>query len=208
MVANIVSLNSIDVSQDFNVVDSMDKIIHGLPTLIVGYNLVDKAYPDFDILDICVTENIYWTFKKTEKRDKFTEDLDWFITKVYNDLVKDINYVFVDPIQFRPHTIIKIIRKIYNIKNIITYINDDMVYIYGEKLIFGVDLRLLRFIGVDTDKLINKLKQKSADFLMGKEILIEYKKTVETLGNKARYIPYLFSIRNGENNTTSLVYIP
>jgi len=208
MVANIVSLNSIDVSQDFNVVDSMDKIIHGLPTLIVGYNLVDKAYPDFDILDICVTENIYWTFKKTEKRDKFTEDLDWFITKVYNDLVKDINYVFVDPIQFRPHTIIKIIRKIYNIKNIITYINDDMVYIYGEKLIFGVDLRLLRFIGVDTDKLINKLKEKSADFLIDKEILIEYKKTVETLDNKARYIPYLFSIRNGENNTTSLVYIP
>lgn len=208
MVANIVSVNSIDVSQDFNVVDSMDKIIHGLPTLIVGYNLVDKAYPDFDILDICVTENIYWTFKKTEKRDKFTEDLDWFITKVYNDLVKDINYVFVDPIQFRPQTIIKIIRKIYNIKNIITYVNDNMVYIYGEKLIFGVDLRLLRFMGVDTNKLLNKLKEKSADFLIDKEILIEYKKTVETLDNKARYIPYLFSIRNGENNTTSLVHIP
>mgnify|MGYP003345070021 CR=1 FL=1 len=43
-------------------------------------------YPDFNILDRCLNTDIYWTFKKTEKRDKFEEDLNWFISKVYKDL--------------------------------------------------------------------------------------------------------------------------
>lgn len=207
MVANIVSKNSVDVSQDFNVVDSIDKIILGIPTLIVGFDLTESLYPDFDILDICVKDDIYWTFKKIEKRDKFNEDLDWFITKVYSDLIKDVNYLFVDPILLKPKTLIKIVRKIYSIENLTTYVYNDMLYIYGDKIVFGVDLKLFKFIGFDIKKLKDKIIHISSDFLDDDDdILIEYKNIVETLGNSVRYIPYLFTIRNGQKNTTSIFH--
>jgi archaellum component FlaC len=207
-IANIVSNNKIDVSEEFNVVQSMDEIIHGLPTLIVGYDYVNKHYPDFDIMEIRIEPNLYWTFKRTEKRDKFHEDLSWFIRKVYGDLTKEIIYIFVDPLQYRSRTLWKIIRKIYSLKKIITYVHGDMVYLYGEKYLFGVDLKLLSYIGLNSDKILNKIKSMSVVFLGADDILIEYKNTVEELGNKVRYIPYLFSIKNEQNDTTSIIHIP
>jgi len=208
MVGNIVSVNNIDVSDDFNVVSSMDDIIHGLPTLIVGYDIINKLYPDFDILDIKVGTDLYWTFKRIENRDKFNEDLDWFITKVYDDLVKGISYLFIDPILLKKESLIKIIRKIHSLKNIISYLHKDMIYLYGDKIVFGIDLRLLRFLGMDVEKLKSKITLISTDFLEDDEIFIEYKNIVETLGDKVRYIPYLYSIRNEQNDTTSLIHLP
>lgn len=207
-VANIVSTNKINVSDEFNVVDSMDKIIHGIPTLIVGIDTVVKHYPDFNILDICIEPDLYWTFKRTEKRDKFEEDLNWFIRKVFSNLMNDIIYIFVDPIQHKPKTLIKIVRKIASLKDPVTYVHGDMIYIYGERMIFGIDLKLFRYMHVDTDKIKNKIKYISHDFLDDNKILIEYKKDVEALGNKVRYIPYLFTIRHGQNDTSSLIHIP
>jgi hypothetical protein len=207
MIANIVSKNSINVSQDFNVVESMDNIINGLPTLIVGVDLTESLYPDFDILDRCIEENMYWTFKKTEKRDNFNQDLDWFITKVYTDLIKKINYVFIDLIQYRKQTLIKIVRKIYSLENIVTFIHNEMLYLYSDNIIFGLDLKLAKYMGMNVVKLKDKIKRISTDFLGDEEILIEYKNIVDILNGKIRIIPYLYSIRNGQNNITSIIYL-
>jgi len=208
MIANIVSKNSVSVSHDFNVVDSMDKIIHGLPTLIIGIDLTESLYPDFNVLDICVEDNVYWTFKKTEKRDNYNNDLNWFITKVYSDLLNETSYVFIDLIQYKKQTLIKIIRKIHNLKNIVTFVHNNMVYLYGEKIIFGLDLKLVKYMGMDVTKIKHKIKNISNDFLNSKEILIEYKDIVDTLNGKIRIIPYLYSIRNEQNNITSFFHIP
>ena len=207
-VANIVSSNNINVSEEFNVVKSMDEIIHGLPTLIIGFDYVNKHYPDFNILDIELEPNLYWTVKKTERRDKHAEDLTWFINKVYNDLTKDIKYIFVDPLQYNSKSLWKIIRKIYSIKNLVTFVNGDMIYIYGDKFIFGVDLKLMSYIGIKKDKIKNKIKSKSPVFLEENDILIVYKNYIEELGYQIKYLPYLYSIRNEQNNIISNFYIP
>jgi hypothetical protein len=83
-----------------------------------------------------------------------------------------------------------------------------MAYIYGEKYIFGVDLRLLEYVGFKKDKVKRIIKSKSSVFLDQNEILIEYKKYVEDLGLKVRYLPYLFSIKNEQNNITSNIHLP
>ena len=206
-VANIVSSNNINVSEEFNVVKSMDEIIHGLPTLIVGFDYVNKNYPDFNILDIELEPNLYWTVKKTERRDKHAEDLTWFINKVYNDLTKDIKYIFVDPLQYNSKSLWKIIKKIYSIKDLVTFVNGDMLYIYGDKFIFGVDLKLMSYIGIKKDKIKNKIKSKSSVFLEENDILIEYKNYIEELGYQIKFLPYLYSIRNEQNNIISNLYI-
>ena len=207
-IANIVSRQNVNISQEFNVVDSMDNIIHGLPTLILGFDYVNKHYPEFDVMERKLSDNLYWTVKRTEKRDKYEEDLSWFITKVLTDLISEISYVFVDPIQYNPKTIKKIVKKFYSFENKITYQNGQMLYIYADKIIFGVDLKLLKYIGLDFIKIKEKIIKKSSVFLTNDKILIEYKKTVTELDNQVRYIPYLFSIKNEQNNTTSVIHIP
>ena len=116
-IANIVSSSNVNVSEFFNVVKTMDEIEHGLPTLIIDYDYVVKHYPDFDITNMLLEPNIYWTLKKNQSRDKHTEDLNIFINKVYEDLFKQITYFFVDVIQYQRKSIIKTIRKINSIKN-------------------------------------------------------------------------------------------
>lgn len=195
-IANIVSTNQINVSQDFNVVESMDQIIHGLPTLIIGFDVTDKLFPNYDVGKTKVADNIYWTTKRTENRDKNNIEIEWFKYFVYHELIKDINYLFADPIQYRKKSLFKILRKIYTTKNKITYQHDDMLYIYGDGFIFGVDLKLLKYIGLDVVKIKDKIIKASSVFLRDTDIFIEYKNIIEDLENQVRFLPYLYSIRN------------
>lgn len=194
--ANIVTKTQINVSQDFNVVESMDEIIHGLPTLIIGFDLTDKLFPNYDVGEIKVTDNIYWTTKRTENRDKHNFEFEWFKYFVYHELVKDINYVFVDPIQYKKKSLVKILRKIYNLKNKITYQHKNMLYIYGDKFVFGVDLKLLKYMGLNIDKIKDKIIKLSSVFLRYDDIFIEYKNIIEDLENQVRFLPFLYSVRN------------
>ena len=207
-IANIVSTNKVDVSEFFNVVKTMGEIEHGLPTLIIDYDYVNIHYPDFDICNMLLEPNLYWTFKKTQSRDKYNEDLTFFIDKVYKDLFKEITYFFVDVIQYKRKSIIKTIRKIYNLSVKYTYIQKDMIYIYGDGIIFGIDLKLLKFIGLDDKKIKNKIKAMSTVFFNEKEILIECNKNLAEINYELRYIPYILSLRHEKNNIISDIYIP
>jgi hypothetical protein len=196
VIANIVSDNNLNVSCDFNVVKSLDNIIQGLPTLIIGWEYIKKNYPDYDIIDRKLSENLYWTFKKTEKRDFYEEDLYKFVQNTYQNLISDVEYIFVDPILLKRKSLVKILKKIYN-SNIISYLHDNMIYIYLDKYIFGIDLNLLDFIDIDRQKILNKINKISTTFLHKKDIFIEYKEKVQNLDNQVKYIPYLHSIKNG-----------
>lgn len=207
VLANIVSNNDLNTSSDFKVVSSIDNIIDGLPTLIVGYDNVKKYFPDFDITSNKISEDVYWTFKKNEKRDKYQEDLNFFTKKVYTDLINDLSYVFVDPIHYGKKSMKKILRKIYSSNIIVSYEHDDMIYIYADKIIFGVDLKLLKFIGFNILKVKTKIKSISTVFLEKNEILIDYKIIMSFFDNKFRYLPYLYFIKNEQNFTSSLFYI-
>jgi hypothetical protein len=83
-----------------------------------------------------------------------------------------------------------------------------MLYIYGDKFLFGVDLKLMSYIGIKKDKIKHIIKSKSPVFLEENEILIEYKNYIEELGYQIKFLPYLYSIRNEHNNTVSNFYIP
>jgi hypothetical protein len=194
--ANIVSTTQINVPQDFNVVQSMDEIIHGLPTLIIGFDLTDKLFPNYDVGNIKVTDNVYWTTKKTESRDKHNIELEWFKHFAYHELIKDINYIFVDPIQYKKKSLLKILKKIYTIPNKISYQHNDMIYIYSDKFIFGIDLKLIKYIGLDVSKIKRKIINVSSVFLEGADIFIEYKYIIDDMENQVRFLPYLYSIKN------------
>lgn len=196
-IANIVTSNKVDVSNDINVVKNMVDIIDGIPTLVTSYEWVSENYTDYDIYDKKLSDNLYWTFSRTERRDIFTLDVEEFVTLVNQKLVEKVDYVLLDLILFNKSTINKIIRKILLSPNKIAFKHKDMVYIYGGDLIFGIDMNMLQYMDVNTIKVENKIKSICDVFLDNSEIFIEYKDNMERLNYSVKYIPYLYSVKNG-----------
>lgn len=211
--ANIVSNTKEDVSEEFNVVKSLDEIIQGLPTLIVGWDYIKANYPEYNMLERKLDNNLFWTFKKTEYREQHDEDIYNFSRNTYKNLVKNVKYYFFDFISLNNISIRKILKKLY-ISELTSYHytdesrNIDMVYIYSEKIIFGIDLNQLEYIGFTKEKILSKIIIKSKTFLDENVIFIEYEKGIEFLDNKIKYLPFLYTIKNGKNNIISIVPIP
>jgi len=195
-IANIVTTNRIDVGKDINVVESYDKIIEGLPTLVTSYSWLKENYTDYDIDDKRLGDNLYWTFAKTERRDIFNRDVEDFITTANKKLIESVDYIFIDPIQFHDNTISKIVRKIFSIQYKVAFKHKGMIYIYGDDLIFGIDLYLLNYMGFDEITIEKKIKSICDEFLEDDEIFIEYKDNMERLNHSVKYIPYLYAIKN------------
>lgn len=196
-IANIVTSNKVDVTSDINVVKSLDDIIQGIPTLVTSYEWVSKNYTDYDIYDKKLADNLYWTFSRTERRDIFALDVEDFITLVNLELVKKVEYIFLDLILFNKSKTKKIIKKIFSLEKKIAFKHKDMVYIYGDGLIFGIDLNMLSYMDVDIILVENKIKRICNVFLDNSEIFIEYKDNMERLNHSVKYIPYLYAIKNG-----------
>ena len=197
-IANIVSETKINLGPEFiNVQKFSDIVPNDLPTLIIGYNNVCDIFGEdnLNILNREISENIFWTFRRNEKRVIYDADVEMFIRHSYKNFTKKINYVDLDLIQFSKFKIRKIVKKLLSLKDVITYKSDNNVfYIYSENIIFGIDMNLVEFVGFDTSKVLDKIKSKSMVFLEGNEILIEYNNQLDRFNNDVKLIPVLYSI--------------
>ena len=50
-----------------------------LPKLIIGLELSKRHIDNFSIIEKKANDNLYWTFKKTEKRNDYEKDLNNFL---------------------------------------------------------------------------------------------------------------------------------
>lgn len=198
MIGNIVTTDNIKVDDNFNVVDSLDKIIEGIPTLIIGLDNAKKLKDKLNFVDRKIDNLIYWTFSKKEKRNLFEEDLFYFIEVSYNFLKQNIEYIFVDFILFNDKKIDKIFNKIESYDKNISLLINEMLYIYSDKFIFGIDLRQIKYLNNNVDEFLFKIKSLSSVFLDNEQILIEYKNNLGMLDDEVKYIPVLYSINNNE----------
>ena len=66
---NIVIKGDSKEFQDFNIFDSYEGVDNDLPTLIVGYDIINAIDPECDMLTRVVNHNTFWTFTMREKRD-------------------------------------------------------------------------------------------------------------------------------------------
>jgi hypothetical protein len=195
-IANIVTNSNITVDKYFNISNSLDNIIQDLPTLIIGWDIVKTINPDVDFIDKKLSDNIFWTFKKSERRDIYQEDLYNFITYCYKNLIKDIDYSFIDLITLTDSEIKESFNNIKKCKKSATYQYNDMIYVYCDNTIYGIDLKLVKYLDYDVKKTIEKIKTNSFVFLSGDQILIEYKDIIESLDNEVKYVPYLYTIEH------------
>jgi hypothetical protein len=67
-IGNIVTKSKIEVSSFFNVTSDFNSIDTNTPTLIIGWSYVKELFPEQDILNEKINDNVLWTFSKREKR--------------------------------------------------------------------------------------------------------------------------------------------
>ena len=201
-IANIVSTSKINVGPEFNVVESMDEIVYAdLPTLIVGYDMTCDLYGEdnLNVLNRKIKKNIFWTFKRNEKRQICDVDIEDFIRYSYRQYTNKLNYVDLDLIQDNPIKIRKIVKKLLSLSNPISYeTENNVIYIYSDNIIFGLDLNVFEYLELDIEKIRKKVKDNSSVFLSETELLIEYANHLDRLDNDIKLIPFLYSINPNE----------
>ena len=201
-IANIISSKKLNVGPEFNVVENIDEIVFkDLPTLIIGYEDICDIYGEenINVLKRNINKNVFWTYKRTTKRVLYDTDLESFIRYSYKKYMSKLNYVDLDLIQFSNRKILRIVKKLLTLNNVISYESkNSVIYIYSDNIIFGIDLNLINYIGFNIDKVRKKIKDKSVVFLEGDGILIEYKNYLERLDNDIKLIPVLYSINPHE----------
>jgi len=197
-IANIITDEKIKLDKKFNISQSLGDMIEDIPTLIIGIDNVKKLGKEFNYLDRKIDDKTYWTFNKKEKRALFEEDLFYFIEHAYNILIKDIKFNFVDVILLEGLEVVDIFKSIDKDKKTITFIKNNMVYVFSNKTIYGFDLRQIVFIGKNKITFLDKIKAMSSVFLSDEQILIEYKNELSMFNDEVKYVPLIYSIRNNE----------
>lgn len=190
-IANIITTESLPYSdiQLFNV-SSNEIIDDKLPTLIIGWKLVKSIFSDeANILDKNIKKNVYWTYSKYEKREEYEIDVISFITKIINDKILEFNYIPINIFSIKYNSIKNILKFLSSKEKKICYTSyNKQMYIYSDKIIYGISIDDLMYIGISKKKLYKFFKNvtyiNNTDFLS-----IELKKIINS---NQIIIPYLY----------------
>lgn len=198
IIGNIVCSEKME-NKKFNLVSDLKEIKNTLPTLIIGWENTKNILGEnnVSILKKEVTDNLYWTFNIKERKVDYEVDVETFEEVCYKTIEENINYVYIDVLHDSKRKIKKIFNKILSLPHITTYKNNNnMLYIFGENLVFGVDLNICEFIGIKKQKIIDKVKEITDVTLLQNEIFNKCKDLINN--NREKIIPYIYY--NGTNN--------
>lgn len=162
------------------------------PILVVGWKNAKKYSGYKSILDKSLGDNVYWTFSRSESRAYFEQDIEKFYDIIYNNILNNINYIYVDICKLRYNKIKKLYNIIFSkdVKSI--YISNNLVYIPYEGKILGVSLDVLEYCGIKKDKVVNKIKSNPSNIVYEDNDKNVFK-IVKRLGNKKYGLPYFIS---------------
>lgn len=142
-IANILTDEPFSEAELYNVVRDSDSIISDIPTLIIGWDKTKELYPDASIIEWKIAENVYWTYGKYEKRDKYEVNVKKFQDLAFKKYVDSIKYVFYDVMLEGENRFAKFIELLASKVQKTIYTAGDMMYIYidNAKKVVGVSLR-------------------------------------------------------------------
>ena len=193
-VGNIVTSSKKIDFENFKICRNIDSIDKDLPTLIIGWENLKKMYGErVSILHKRMDTFTFWTFSSRERKSEYEVDLETFVNHCYNEFGEHLPYVYLDLLLGKRTINFRIIRKILSLNNPTTYISDtNMVYIYGENIIFGLDLNVVKLFEGKYEKIVNKLKNLENNTLVDLEIFNKCEDLILKLKNKKKYIPYIY----------------
>jgi hypothetical protein len=195
---NIISKTPINL-EGFKNYSSEDLIENDLPTIVIGWDLVKEMYGDkVSILHKTINLKTYWTFSSKERKADYEVDLESFKELCYNSFGDNVPYVYLDILYGKKNVNKKIIKKILTLKNPYIFVSDNnMVYIYGDNIIFGIDFNILDYFYGKKEKVLRVIKNLNSAILIDSKIFNKYRDFLYKIKNKNRLIPYI--IKNGND---------
>ena len=188
----IVSTSKIKGLDDFvGLVNDVSLADPTKPILIVGLENAKKYSDNFSILNKKLSENVFWTFKKTEKREFYERDVEEFSKYIIQNVLNTIKYYYINIITLRYSKIKRLYNILFSEGEKCIYISNNMAYVLHEGTILGVSLTMLEYCGIKKDKVINKLKEKN---LVCEDDCPFSSKLCTRLNNNRYIIPYFMSV--------------
>lgn len=158
----------IEVTKDASSVVGNDTKI---PTLIVGYKNAVDICGQLKMTEKRIGKNLFWTFSKRERRIDYEPDLEKFIGRVSDFIMKFCRYEYVDPITWNDEKKSECLDVMTNNSRKVLYMTDSMYYLYYPKTntVYGMSLDVLKFCELEDSVLETISKEsttmvKSSDF--------------------------------------------
>jgi hypothetical protein len=193
-IANILTDKKFTDSELYNVVNSKDKLIGDIPTLIIGWGYTKKMYPEANILDWKINDNIFWTYGKREKRNKYEENVEKFKKASINKFIKSVKYQYYNLLTISEEEKKYIISLLCRDCKTYIYINCDMVYIFDDEnnIVIGFSLRDIDYINSSRKKMFNIILRNKNNNIIDIKDTLSYDMKISL--NECKYvIPYLYS---------------
>lgn len=194
-IANILTDEPFNEGELYNVVRGKEELVPDIPTLIIGWERTKAEYPDASIIEWKVADNVYWTYGKYERRDKYEVNVKKFQDLSFKKFVESIEYVFYDVLLTPPERFESFLTSLGSDNKKTIYVTGDMMYLYynGTNKVVGLSLRDCDYLNEFTKKRIfssvynsntvNLLKNNDE---ISKEIRYKAK-------GRAYILPYLYS---------------
>ena len=194
-IANILTDEPFNEGELYNVVRDKDKLVPDIPTLIIGWDRTKAEYPDASIIEWKVADNVYWTYGKYERRDKYEANIKKFQDQAFKKFVESLEYVFYDVFLTSPERFEAFLSSIGATTKKTIYITGDMMYLYydGTNKIVGLSLRDCDYLDESAKKRIFSAiyNSKSVSLLKNND---EISKEIRYKAKGRTYIlPYLYS---------------
>lgn len=194
-IANILTDEPFNESELYNVVRDSNDLIPGIPTLIVGWERTKSEYPDASIIEWKVTDNVYWTYGKYERRDKYEANIKKFQDLAFKKFVDSLDYVFYDILLSTTERLDSFLTSLVSEPTKTVYVIGDMMYIYygGTNKVVGLSLR-------DCDYIEDTLKKRIFSAIYNSKT-INLLKSNDEISREVRFkvkgrsyiLPYLYS---------------
>ena len=182
-----------NVKEFVGVVDDISLADPTKPVLIVGIDLAKKYIDNFSILDKKVNDNLFWTFKKTENRVDFENDINYFYNYIINNITKNIKYYYINILKLKYNKIKKLYNILFSSEKKYIYISNNMLYILYNGNVLGISISILEYIKIDTKKFFRKLYSNQNNIICTNAS--DCVKSIKAeIGNKKYVVPYFMSI--------------
>lgn len=163
------------------------------PTLLVGIDLARSNVKNFSILDRRNNGNLFWTFKKTERRVDFESDIDYFYKYIINNIIYNIKYYYINILKLKYSKIKKLYNILFSSEKKYIYISNNMIYILYNGIVLGISLSIMEYMRIPPEKIIKKLYSNKNNVICTDAS--ECVKSVKhEIGNKKYVVPYFMSI--------------
>ena len=164
------------------------------PTLFVGVENARKNIDGFSILKKKYGDNIFWTYKKTEKRVDFEDDINYFYNNIIYNISCNINYYYINILKLKYNKIKKLYNILFSSNKKYIYISNNMIYIlYKNNDILGISLNLLEYIKIKKEKILDKLYSNKNNVICT-DVSQCIKSIKNEIGNNRYVVPYFMSI--------------